>query len=174
MQISETFLAEFEQESSRTVRRLPAAAGTKGPSQLWAERRRTPGFPRTGASRLMPYDERLAERTRAELSGWSGVEERRMFGGVAFLLRGNMCCGVTKDLLVLRLGPGGAELALSQPHTKEMDFTGKPMKGMVYVEAEGVRTEAALQRWLEQAVEFAQILREKRTVKRGKRAARKR
>ena len=77
MQISETFLAEFEQESSRTVRRLPAAAGTKGPSQLWAERRRTPGFPRTGVSRLMPYDERLAERTRAELSGWSGVEERR-------------------------------------------------------------------------------------------------
>jgi hypothetical protein len=55
-----------------------------------------------------------------------------------------------------------------------MDFTGKPMKGMVYVEAEGVRTEAALQRWLEQAVEFAQILREKRTVKGGKRAARKR
>ena len=97
-----------------------------------------------------------------------------MFGGVAFLLRGNMCCGVTKDLLVLRLGPGGAELALSQPHTKEMDFTGKPMKGMMYVEAEGVRTEAALQRWLEQAVEFAQILREKRTVKGGKRAARKR
>lgn len=110
----------------------------------------------------MPFDERLAERVRRALSGWKAVEERRMFGGVAFLLRGNMCCGVTKDLLVLRLGARGAELALRRPHTRVMDFTGRPMKGMVYVEPEGVRTEAELQAWLERAMEFGQTLPGKR------------
>jgi TfoX/Sxy family transcriptional regulator of competence genes len=121
----------------------------------------------------MPYDDRLAERIRAALSGWSGVEERRMFGGVAFLLRGNMCRGVTKDLLMLRLGPQGAEVALGRPHTREMDFTGKPMKGMVYIEPKGIRTEAELQDWLEQAVQFAQTLPEKRGVTRHKSVVRK-
>ena len=58
----------------------------------------------------MAYDERLAERIRGSLSGWKTVSERRMFGGIAFLLRGNMCCGVIKEVLVLRLGPLGAEL----------------------------------------------------------------
>jgi TfoX/Sxy family transcriptional regulator of competence genes len=119
----------------------------------------------------MPYDERLAERIRRALSRHEAVVERRMFGGVAFLLRGNMCFGVSKDQLMLRLGSQGAEAALGRPHTREMDFTGKPMKGMVYVEPEGVRTEAELQRWLEQAVEFAQTLPEKGGVKRGRRAA---
>lgn len=122
----------------------------------------------------MPYEERLAERIRAVLSGWSGVEERRMFGGIAFLLRGNMCCGVTNDLLVLWLGTQGAELALSARHTREMDFTGKPMKGMVYVEPEGSRTEAELRGWLEQAVQFVQTLPEKRGVKGGSRTSKRR
>jgi TfoX/Sxy family transcriptional regulator of competence genes len=119
----------------------------------------------------MPYDEKLAERIRRALSGHKPVVERRMFGGVAFLLHGNMCCGVTKDLLMLRLGSQGAEAALGRPHTREMDFTGKPMKGMVYVESEGVRTEAELQRWLERAVEFAQTLPKKQKVKGGTPAA---
>ncbi|MBI3680918.1 MAG: TfoX/Sxy family protein [Acidobacteria bacterium] len=122
----------------------------------------------------MPYNERLVERVRSALSGWEGVAERRMFGGVAFLVHGNMCCGVTEDLLVLRLGSPGAELALGRPHTREMDFTGKPMKGMVYVEPEGVRTNAELQGWLEQAVRFAEALPEKRTVKGRTRRNRKR
>ncbi|MBI1788289.1 MAG: TfoX/Sxy family protein, partial [Acidobacteria bacterium] len=74
----------------------------------------------------MPFDERLADRVRSALSRGKGVAERRMFGGVAFLVRGNMCCGVTRDLLVLRVGSPGAELALGRPHTREMDFTGKP------------------------------------------------
>ena len=106
----------------------------------------------------MPYDEKLAQRIRAALSGREGVAERRMFGGVAFLLHGNMCCGVMKDLLVLRLGSQGAESALRRPYTREMDFTGRPMKGMVYVEPQGVRTAAGLQRWLEPALKFAQSL----------------
>jgi len=113
----------------------------------------------------MPYDERLAERVRKALSGREDLAERRMFGGVAFLVRGNMCCGVTKDLLVLRLGSHGAELALGKAHIREMDFTGKPMKGMVYIEPEGVRTEPKLQAWLEQAVRFAGTLPKKRTAK---------
>jgi TfoX/Sxy family transcriptional regulator of competence genes len=81
-----------------------------------------------------------------------------MFGGIAFLERGNMCCGVTKDLLMLRLGSRGAELALRRPHVREMDFTGKPLKGMVYVEPEGTRSEADLKNWLDQALSFAEAL----------------
>ena len=88
-----------------------------------------------------------------------------MFGGIAFLLGGNMCCGVIRDLLVLRLGPRAAENALRQPHTREMDFTGKPMKGMVYVEPEGIATEAALQRWLEQAVQFVEAMPRKTLIR---------
>ena len=122
----------------------------------------------------MPYDERLAEWVRAALSGWKGVTERRMFGGVSFLLHGNMCCGVMKDLLVLRLGSQGVESALRRPHTRPMDFTGKPMKGMVYVEPAAVRTAAALQLWLEQAMEFGQTLPHKPPLKASPRTTRKR
>jgi TfoX/Sxy family transcriptional regulator of competence genes len=114
----------------------------------------------------MAFDERLGERVRFALRGWKGTTERRMFGGIAFLVGGNMCCGVIKDLLMLRLGPGGAERALRRPHTREMDFTGRPMTGMVYIEPEGVSTEPELQHWLEQAVRFAQSLPGKPAAKR--------
>jgi TfoX/Sxy family transcriptional regulator of competence genes len=121
----------------------------------------------------MAYDERLAERIRCALSGWKAVSEKRMFGGIAFLLRGNMCCGVIKEVLVLRLGPQSAELALRRPHTREMDFTGRPMKGMVYVEPEGVFTEPELQAWLEQAVQFAETLPRKTVKAKSRRAAKR-
>ncbi|MGH9630165.1 MAG: TfoX/Sxy family protein [Bryobacteraceae bacterium] len=117
----------------------------------------------------MPYDERLAERVRSALSGRKeDITERRVFGGVAFLVGGNMCCGVTKDLLVLRLGSQGAELALGRAHIREMDFTGKPTKGMVYVEPQGVRSDAQLQAWLEEAMKFARTL-PKNQQRRGER-----
>jgi TfoX/Sxy family transcriptional regulator of competence genes len=119
----------------------------------------------------MAYDERLAERIRGALSGWKAVSERRMFGGIAFLLHGNMCCGVIRDLLVLRLGSPGAECALRRPHTREMDFTGRPMKGMVYVEPEGTLSSTELQEWLEQAVQFAQALPRKTMPAKTRRAA---
>lgn len=106
----------------------------------------------------MACDERLVERVRTALRSWVEFEERRMFGGVCFLVRGRMCCGVIKNLLVLRLGPELAGRALSHPHTRLMDFTGKPMKGMLYVEPAGTRTGTGLQRWLEQAVAFGQTL----------------
>jgi TfoX/Sxy family transcriptional regulator of competence genes len=107
----------------------------------------------------MPHDPLLAERIRQAFARTGrDVVERRMFGGVAFLLNGHMCCGVAKDLLMLRLGDEGAAAALTQPYTRPMDFTGRPMKSMVYVEPEGLRTGRQLQAWVEKAVAFARGL----------------
>jgi TfoX/Sxy family transcriptional regulator of competence genes len=106
----------------------------------------------------MPYDEPLAERIQALLGKRRGVTEKRMFGGLAFMLDGNMCCGVMKDRIMLRLGPEGVQLALKQAHTEPMDFTGKPMKSMVYVRPEGYESDADLARWVETAVRFAKTL----------------
>lgn len=77
-----------------------------------------------------------------------------MFGGIAYMVNGHMCCGVVKSALMLRLGPAGAQAALREPHTREMDFTGKPMNSMIYVDAAGVDSEDALEAWLRRAVEF--------------------
>jgi TfoX/Sxy family transcriptional regulator of competence genes len=106
----------------------------------------------------MPYDEDLAARVRDALDGASGLTERKMFGGAAFMLNGHMCCGVINDDLVLRLGAAGADKALGQPFTRPMDFTGRPMKGYVYVTAGGTATEAALSDWVSHAVSFAESL----------------
>jgi TfoX/Sxy family transcriptional regulator of competence genes len=106
----------------------------------------------------MAYDEALAVRVRALLSRRRGISERPMFGGLAFLLNGHMACGVQGSLLVLRLGPEGAAAALQRPHTRPMDFTGKPLAGMVYVEPDGWRREAELRNWLGKAVRFARGL----------------
>ena len=81
-----------------------------------------------------------------------------MFGGIAFMVNGNMACGVLEEDLVLRLGEKGAAEALETPHTRAMDFTGKPMKTMVYVAPEGYRTEEALDAWIERAVKYAKTL----------------
>ena len=81
-----------------------------------------------------------------------------MFGGLAFMLRGYMCCGVLKDELVLRLGPEGAEQARREPHTREMDFTGKPMKSMVIVRPAGCASDEALGDWVRRAADFAASL----------------
>jgi TfoX/Sxy family transcriptional regulator of competence genes len=106
----------------------------------------------------MAYDEKTARRVRQLLTGGRGVTEQKMFGGLAFLVNGHMCCGVLNDTLVLRLGEDGARAALQRPHTAPMDFTGKPMKSMVYVRAEGHRTAVQLRRWVEQAVTYARSL----------------
>jgi TfoX/Sxy family transcriptional regulator of competence genes len=81
-----------------------------------------------------------------------------MFGGLAFLLNGNMCCGVTGDRLMLRLGEDGAREALAEPHARPMDFTGKPMKSMIYVEPAGIASEEDLRKWVGRAVAFAASL----------------
>jgi TfoX/Sxy family transcriptional regulator of competence genes len=106
----------------------------------------------------MPYDEQLARRVRDVLRQRQSVAERKMFGGVAFLVGGHMCCGVNGELLVLRLGPEGAEEALGRPHTRPMDFTGKAIKSMIYVEADGVASDIQLRSWVERALDHVRSL----------------
>jgi TfoX/Sxy family transcriptional regulator of competence genes len=106
----------------------------------------------------MAYDQLLAARIRALIGGRDEVLERRMFGGLAFLMNGHMACGVQGDRLVLRLGIEGATAALREPHTRPMDFTGKPLASMVYVEAAGLRQQADLRRWIGVALRFAKSL----------------
>lgn len=102
----------------------------------------------------MPFDERLAVRVRAALGARRGVTERRMFGGLAFLLDGRMFCGIIGDEIVARVGPDRYEACLSLPHARPMDFTGKPMKGYIYVAAAGVRTTRAVRTWVERGRAF--------------------
>jgi TfoX/Sxy family transcriptional regulator of competence genes len=109
----------------------------------------------------MAYDEKLAERVREALSDRKGLTEKKMFGGLAFMLRGHMCCGVLQDDLVVRVGPKRYEQALSQPHARPMNFTGRPLKGFVTVGPLGYKTDKALQKWVKQAVEFISLLQPK-------------
>ncbi|HUU12787.1 MAG TPA: TfoX/Sxy family protein [Terriglobia bacterium] len=106
----------------------------------------------------MAYDEKLAGRIRKALAGRRRLTERKMFGGMAFMLRGNMCCGVLDDELILRLTPEHAEKALKKPHTRPFDMTGRPMKGFVVVTPRGHKSPAALRKWVEQAARFARSL----------------
>ncbi|MEW5914831.1 MAG: TfoX/Sxy family protein [Gemmatimonadota bacterium] len=102
----------------------------------------------------MAFDAELAERIRTGLRGQSGFIEKRMFGGVAFLLNGNMCCGVHQDSLIVRLDPSTTDAALKQAHTSVFDLTGRPMKGWVLVGRMGVATDKALGNWLRRAVGY--------------------
>ena len=103
----------------------------------------------------MAFDEAVARRVRNALAGSPDVVERKMFGGIAFMIRGNMCCGVIDDRLLLRVGPDGYEAAQSRPHVKPMDFTGRPMKGFVYVEPKGFASAGDLKAWIARAIMFA-------------------
>jgi TfoX/Sxy family transcriptional regulator of competence genes len=106
----------------------------------------------------MPFDERLAARVRKALSQRDDVSERRMFGGLTFMVAGHMCCGVVGDRLMVRLGPEGTSKALGRPHTSPMTFTGRALKGFVYVDADGARSGPALQSWVRRAVAFVTTL----------------
>src|SRR5882672_10350478 len=105
----------------------------------------------------MAYDQNLAERVRAILASEPSLSERKMFGGIAFMIEGHMCCGIVGHDLMLRLGPDGSDAALKRPHVRPMDFTGRPATSMVFVEPEGLRG-GALRRWIEKAVTFARAL----------------
>jgi TfoX/Sxy family transcriptional regulator of competence genes len=106
----------------------------------------------------MPFDDRLAERVRDVLAQVPDVSERRMFGGLAFLLAGHMTCGIVGSDLMLRLGEAGADAALARPHVRPMDFTGRPMRTMVYIAPEGIVADSALEQWVEHAVEYVRAL----------------
>jgi TfoX/Sxy family transcriptional regulator of competence genes len=88
------------------------------------------------------------------LSERDDVEEKRMFGGLCFMVNGAMCCGLTKSDFMVRVGPAQYDAALAEPHVRPMTFTGRPLKGMVYVDAEGIRTGEALARWVRRGVAF--------------------
>src|ERR1700734_2105661 len=102
----------------------------------------------------MAFSEALALRIRAALARKKNIEKKKMFGGVGFLLNGNMLVGVWRDSLCVRLGPEQAEEALLEPHVKEFDITGRPMKGWVLVEPEGIESDDELKGWILRAVTF--------------------
>ena len=106
----------------------------------------------------MPYDTLLAARIRAALDPLPELVEKKMFGGVCYLVNGNMACGVYKDDLIVRVGTEKYKETLARPHTKLFDITGKALKGWVMVAPEGCATENALKVWVEQGLAFARSL----------------
>jgi TfoX/Sxy family transcriptional regulator of competence genes len=105
----------------------------------------------------MAYDEHLAARVRALLAKRADVSERKMFGGLTFMVGGNMCCGVNKDELIVRLDPGREHEALSRPHARVMDFTGRHMPGFITIRPEGLDDDQ-LGEWVREAVAHAALL----------------
>lgn len=106
----------------------------------------------------MAYSESLARRVREVLRDRRGITERKMFGGIAFMLRGHMFVGIAQDSLMARVGPENYESALGKGHVREMDFTGKPMRGYVFVGPQGVKSTAALRRWVGLCADFVATL----------------
>ena len=106
----------------------------------------------------MSYDKELAARIRKLLARQKGVREIKMFGGLCFMLRGNMCCGVDKANLMVRVGPEKYEQALTQPHARPMDITGRPLKGFVFVDKKGYKALSSLRKWVKLSVDFASSL----------------
>lgn len=105
----------------------------------------------------MAFDPGLAERVR-DLLADAAPDERRMFGGLAFMVHGHMACGVAGDEVMLRLGPDGAAEALTHAGVREMDFTGRPLKSMVFLTAEAADDDEVLAAWVARAVAFARAL----------------
>ena len=106
----------------------------------------------------MAYDEATADRIRTVLKRRKGITERKMFGGVAFMFDGNMVCGVVGTDLMLRLGNEEADKAREEPWVRPMDFTGRPMRSMVCVSAEGFPDDTELKAWIDRAIKFAKTL----------------
>src|ERR1041385_8418717 len=102
----------------------------------------------------MAFSEKLSDRIREALSGFPKVEEKYMFGGVCYMLNGKMCVGVVEDEMMCRIGPDAYEEALEKPGCREMIFTGKPMKGYVYVGNDGMKTKKQFDYWIGLCVKF--------------------
>jgi TfoX/Sxy family transcriptional regulator of competence genes len=109
----------------------------------------------------MAYDEALAARVRDWLSDAPGVTERKMFGGICFMVNGNMCAGVTKDRLMARVGIPSYQEALKRPGAFEVEMSGRPMNGIVFLNSQDVASEATLASWLEPCLAFATSLKPK-------------
>jgi hypothetical protein len=106
----------------------------------------------------MAYSESLADRVRQALQSRRGVSEKKMFGGVVFLLHGNMLVGVWQSSLIVRLGIDESAKALGEPHVGEFDVTGRPMKGWAMVEPDGLATDEQLAGWIERTWAFVRSL----------------
>lgn len=116
------------------------------------------GNKRKASETKMAYDEGVAQRLREIFAGRTDVVEKKMFGGLAFMVSGNMCCGVVGEELMTRVGPEQYEQALQQPFAREMNFTGKPMKGFVYVGVDGFTSDQALATWVTRCEQFVSTL----------------
>jgi TfoX/Sxy family transcriptional regulator of competence genes len=103
----------------------------------------------------MSFDNHLADRIRKQLANQEGLTEKKMFGGIGFLLNGNMCCGVLGEEVVIRLDPEQTEKALTNKYTREFDFSGRPMKGWIYVGAKAVENETDLKHWVQIGLKYA-------------------
>jgi TfoX/Sxy family transcriptional regulator of competence genes len=106
----------------------------------------------------MAYDEALAERVRKALRSNRAVTERKMFGGIAFMLRGHMFVGISGESLMARVGPQNYQRALAMKSVRKMDFTGRPMRGYVFVEPSGLKSPADLERWVQLCADFVATL----------------
>jgi TfoX/Sxy family transcriptional regulator of competence genes len=106
----------------------------------------------------MAFDEGLAERLRQRLAGTGGLAEKRMFGGLSFLVDGNMCVGVIGDELIARVGPEATAAALERPGSRLFDFSGRPMKGWITVEPDALEDDDALAGWVQLALVFVRTL----------------
>lgn len=106
----------------------------------------------------MSFDQGVAQRVREEITQLPEVEEKKMFGGVGFMLSGNMACGVINEDLIVRVGADNYQNALAAPHTREFDMTGRPMTGWVVVRPDGYRRDEDLRGWVERGVTFASSL----------------
>ena len=106
----------------------------------------------------MPYDEGLAERIREMLGMRPDLSEKKMFGGLCLLINGNMACGITGEDLMVRVGPDDYEEALAEIYSRPKDFTGKPLRGFVYVDPEGFEADDDLKEWVGRGVAFAESL----------------
>lgn len=121
----------------------------------------------------MAYDEKLADRMREKLMGLKKVEEKKMMGGLCFMVNGKMCCGIVKEDLMVRVVEGRHEEALSNPHGRPMDFTGRPLKNSVFVSPDGVKKDKDLTYWLEMGIEFVHAVPPKKKKKVAKRSIKK-
>lgn len=106
----------------------------------------------------MAYDEGVAQRLREYFADCPDVVERKMFGGLAFMLAGHMCVGVVGSTLMARVGPAQYQAALALHHVREMDFTGKPLKGFVYVMPAGFESDRELAEWVQRCEQFVRGL----------------
>jgi hypothetical protein len=106
-------------------------------------------------ARGMAYNEALADRILARLIGQPGLDQKKMFGGISFMVQGNFCCGVVKEEVCVRVGQAAYDEALAQPGVRPMDFTGKPMAGWVFVGGDAVSDDDSLGLWVERGLKYA-------------------